>query len=66
MKTQKLILDDFQEEKIASSKMKKIFGGITQDMVNQQNQVPVEPLEPIIPPLNTGTGTGVTNGSGRP
>lgn len=66
MKTQKLILEDFQEEKIANSKMKKIFGGITQDMLNQQNQEPVEPLVPIIPPPGGGTGSGVTNGSGRP
>lgn len=66
MKTKKLILDDFQEEKIANSKMKKVFGGITEDMLNHQND---EPNEFEIVPINggtTGTGTSATNGNAKP
>lgn len=66
MKTKKLILDDFQEEKIANSKMKKVFGGITEDMLNHQND---EPNEFEIDPVaggTTGTGTNATNASGKP
>ncbi|WP_298138440.1 hypothetical protein [Flavobacterium sp.] len=66
MKTKKLILDDFQEEKIANSKMKKVFGGITEDMLNHQNDEPDDFGNGDIDWGTTGTGSSATNGNAKP